>query len=114
MGNYIMSMDDREKAYENKFAIDQQTLFKVEARASRLLGLWAAEKMGLAAEAATAYAKEVVVSNLDEPGFDDVKRKLVADFSAADIAVTERTIDEAIQSKIREARAQIDAESKGK
>ncbi len=107
-----MSMQDREKSFETKYAIDQQLAFKVEARASKLIGLWAAELLGRSGDDAATYAKEVVASNLDEPGFDDVKRKIVADFNAADVEVTEHTIDSIIEKKMHEAREQIEAESK--
>lgn len=107
-----MSMDDRQKAFENKYALDQQLAFKVEARASKLIGLWAAELMGITGDAAAAYAKEVVASNLDEPGFDDVKRKVNADFSDKGVEVTDHTFDSIIDKKIHEAKAQIEAESK--
>lgn len=107
-----MSMDDREKAFENKFALDQQLAFKIEARASKLLGLWAAGLLGKDGDAAVAYAKEVVASNLDEPGFDDVKRKVQGDFNAANVDMTDHTLDAMIEKKIIEARQQIEAEAK--
>ena len=107
-----MSIDDRKKAFENKFVLDQQAFFKMEARASKLLGLWEAELMGLSGEDAASYAKEVVASNLDEPGFDDVKRKLTGDFSAAKVEVSEHILDSMIEKKLAEARQQIEDEAK--
>ncbi len=107
-----MSMDDRKSALENKYAHDQQTFFKIEARASKLIGLWAAELMKMDGPAAVAYAKEVVASNLDEPGFDDVKRKVQADFSAANVDVSDHMFDSIIEKKLEEARAQVEAEAK--
>lgn len=107
-----MSIDDREKAFENKYAHDQQTFFKIEARASRLIGMWAADLMGLNGPDATTYAKEVVASNLDEPGFDDVKRKVQADFKAANVEVTDHTFDAIIEKKMAEARKQVEDEAK--
>ena len=107
-----MSINDREKAFENKFALDQQAFFKMEARASKLLGLWAAELMGLNGLDAITYAKEVVASNLDEPGFGDVKRKLIGDFSTAKIEVSDHMIDSMIEKKMTEARQQIEEEAK--
>jgi hypothetical protein len=107
-----MSIEDREKAFENKFALDQQTFFKMEARASKLLGLWAADLMGLNGPDAMTYAKEVVASNLDEPGFDDVKRKLAGDFSTAKIEISDHMLDSMIEKKMAEARQQIEEEAK--
>lgn len=107
-----MSMDDRQKALENKYAMDQQLAFKVEARASKLIGHWAAGLLGLSGEAVMTYGKEVVAANLDEPGFDDVKRKLRADFSAAGVEVSDHMLDSIIEQKLAEAREQIEAESK--
>ncbi len=109
-----MSMDDRKAALENKFAYDQQTAFKIEARASKLIGMWAAGLMSISGEEAVAYAKEVVASNLDEPGFDDVKRKVMADFGAAGVQVSDHAFDTIIQQKVEEARAQIEAEAAAK
>ena len=106
-----MSMDDRQKAFENKYALDQQIAFKVEARASKLIGHWAAELLGKTGDAVIAYGKEVVAANLDEPGFDDVKRKLRSDFAQADVEVSEHTLDAIIDAKIIEARTQIEAEA---
>jgi hypothetical protein len=107
-----MSFNDRQKGFENKFSMDQQSMFKVEARASKLIGLWAAEKMGLAGDAAEAYAKEVISANLDEPGFDDVKRKIQIDFSEKKIAYDVMEIDAIIEHKFAEAAKQVDAEKK--
>lgn len=106
-----MSLDDHKKAAETKFSVDQQTLFKIEARASKLIGQWAGGKMGLSGAELEAYAKEVVVSNLDEPGYDDVKRKLVGDFSERDIDIPEAEIDHIIAKCVAEATQQIQNES---
>jgi hypothetical protein len=82
--------DKREEAFEKKFALDEEQKFKAQARRNRLLGLWAAEKLGIAGDAATAYAKEVVAADFDEAG--GVLRKLMADFAAGNVAVTEPAI----------------------
>lgn len=103
-----MQFDEREKAYESKFANDQQALFKIEARASKLIGLWAAEKMGLSSADAENYAKEVIAANLDEPGYNDVKRKLQADFGLNLVAVDEKEIDTMIEKYVVEATKQIE------
>ena len=104
----MTNMSDRGDALGNKFAHDQQKQFRIEARASKLLGLWAAEKMSLPAEAADAYAKEVIASNMDEPGFDDVKRKLMKDFKDNDIEMTDHMLDVAIEKKLALASQQIE------
>ena len=78
----MSSLDNRENAFENKYAQDQETLFRIESRASKLLGLWAAQEMGLAGEAAESYAASVIVSNLKEVGVNDVIAKVGADMAA--------------------------------
>jgi len=105
-----MTMNDREKALENKYAHDQQKLFRIEARTSRLIGMWAAEKMGITGDAAMSYAKEVIAANLDEPGFDDVKRKILKDFDDKEIEIIPSTLDDIIEKKLLEAADQIEKE----
>ncbi len=108
----MTTIDDRGKFNETQYAHDQQKLFRIEARASKLIGLWAAEKLSLSGETADAYAKEVIASNLDEPGFDDVKRKLTADFQAHHLDISEHMIDVAIEKKLAMAAQQIETEVK--
>lgn len=102
-----MQFDDREKVYENKFSMDQETLFRVEARASKLIGLWAAEKMGMSGADAENYAKEVIAANLDEPGYDDVKRKLEHDFALKNVVLTSNEVNIVIEKSVAEATKQI-------
>lgn len=78
----MASMENRENAFENKYAHDQETLFRIESKASRMLGLWAAQEMGLEGEAANDYAGSVVSANLKEVGVGDVIAKVSADMSA--------------------------------
>ncbi|MCY4152312.1 MAG: DUF1476 domain-containing protein [Aestuariivita sp.] len=87
--------DDREDAFERKFAHDEATKFKVEARRNKLLGLWAASILGKSGEAAESYAKEVIKADFDEPGDEDVYRKLAADLK-------DRATEDAIRSKMQE------------
>ncbi len=75
----MTTFDDRENAYEAKFALDAQLQFRAEARRNKLLGLWAADLMGKADAEAAAYAKEVVASDFEEAGDEDVYRKVAAD-----------------------------------
>ena len=77
----MTTFDDRENAFENKFAHDSEMQFRAEARRNKLLGLWAADLMGKADEAATAYAMEVVSADFEEAGDEDVVRKVVADLA---------------------------------
>lgn len=107
-----MSFNDRQKGFESKFSLDQETLFKVEARASKLMGRWAAEKMGMTGTEAETYAKEVISANLDEPGYDDVKRKIQADFAEKNIPFDNDEVDRIIDKSVTDATAQIEAERK--
>ncbi|SLN23147.1 hypothetical protein PSA7680_00955 [Pseudoruegeria aquimaris] len=75
----MTTFDDRESAFENKFAHDEEMLFKAGARRNKLLGLWAAGLLGKEGEAADAYAKEVILADFEEAGHEDVVRKVAAD-----------------------------------
>ncbi|QEW21087.1 hypothetical protein LA6_003290 [Marinibacterium anthonyi] len=75
----MSTFDDRERAFENKFAHDEEMLFKATARRNKLAGLWAADLMGLSGDDAQAYAKTVVIADFEEAGHEDVVRKLAAD-----------------------------------
>lgn len=101
------TFDNREKGFENKYAHDQEMLFKVNSRRNKLVGLWAAEKLGRAGEAAEAYAKEVVLSDFEKAGDDDVVEKLLKDFAAATIAMTEKDIRMEMQRCLEIAREQL-------
>ncbi|TIP69307.1 MAG: DUF1476 domain-containing protein [Mesorhizobium sp.] len=82
----MSSMRDRQEGFEKKFAMDEDTRFRAMARRNKLLGLWAAEKLGKSGEDADAYAKEVVRADFEEAGDNDVLRKIRADFDAAGVA----------------------------
>jgi hypothetical protein len=84
----MTTFDKREETFERKFALDEEQKFKAEARRNKLLGLWAAEKLGLSGDAATAYAKEVVAADF-EPGGDGVLRKLSGDLTAKGAEISE-------------------------
>jgi len=92
------SFSKREKGEERKYELDQQLLFKAESRRNKLLGLWLAEIFGLTGDAADTYAKEVVVADLDEPGIEDVMRKVMSDIESRSAPVTE----EQVRTKITE------------
>lgn len=92
----MASLSDREKGFESKFAHDEELRFKAEARRNRLLGEWAAEKMNH--EDPAAYAKEVVQSDFEEAGDEDVFRKVRADLDKKGVDVS----DEELRLKMRE------------
>ena len=108
----MTSFDDREKSYERKFALDEELQFKATARRNKLLGLWAAEKMGLSGDEAQAYAREVVKADLEEPGEEDVFRKIRGDFDAKDVEQSDHQIRRAMADLLVEAVRQIEAEAK--
>ncbi len=86
------SFSKREKGEERKYELDQQLLFRAESRRNKLLGLWLAEIFGLTGDAAESYAKEVVVADLDEPGIEDVMRKVMADIEKHSAPVSESQV----------------------
>ena len=87
----MTTFDKREEGFEKKFALDEEQKFKAEARRNKLLGLWAADRQGMSAEAASAYARDVVAADFEEAG-DGVFRKVTGDLNARGIAVTEEQI----------------------
>ncbi len=103
----MSSFDDRERAEEAKYALDQETQFKVMARRNKLLGLWAADLLGKTGAEAEAYAKEVVLADLEEAGDDDVFRKVRGDFEAAGIDRTDKQIREQMAELLPVARDAI-------
>jgi len=100
----MTNFNDRERAEEAKFAMDEDTQFRVTARRNRLLGQWAAEQMGLSAVEAEAYAKAVVQADFEEAGDEDVIRKLLGDLTNAGVDVSEGDIRAALEAKAIEAR----------
>jgi hypothetical protein len=103
----MTTFDDRERAFETRFARDQELQFKIIARRNRLLGQWAARLMGLTEAEADAYAKEVVRADFEEAGDEDVIRKLIGDLTSAGVDVDETKIREALEHKSVEARRQF-------
>ncbi|MEL6551635.1 MAG: DUF1476 domain-containing protein [Pseudomonadota bacterium] len=103
----MSSFDERADAFENKFAHDAQMQFKAEARRNKLLGLWAAELMGKSGDEAQAYAMEVVKSDFEEAGDEDVYRKVSGDLGDK----AEETVIRAKMAELLvEAKAQLVAE----
>lgn len=102
-----MSMNDREKAFENKYAHDEELKFRATARRNKLLGLWAAEKLGKTGDEADSYAKEVVVADLEEAGHEDVFRKIRRDFDAAGIDQSDHQIRRTMEELLAVAAEQV-------
>ena len=102
----MSGFDDREDAFEKKFAHDEALQFKAEARRNKLLGLWAAELMGKSGDDAQNYAKEVIRADFEEAGDADVFRKIRGDFDSAGIAQSDhqirRTMDELLAKAIQQ------------
>jgi hypothetical protein len=103
----MTTFDDRERAFENKFAHDADMAFRITARRNRLLGQWAAALMGLTPEETDAYAKAVVQADFEEAGDEDVVRKLLGDLTAADVEMTDARVRAALDEYQVEARRQL-------
>jgi hypothetical protein len=100
----MTTFDDREKAFEAQYARDQEMQFRIVARRNRLLGQWAAKKMGLTQVEAEGYEREVIRADFEEAGDDDVVRKLLGDLTSAGVDIDEAAIREALAHKTVEAR----------
>ena len=107
----MTTFDDRERAEEAKFAHDEEMLFRIQARRNRLLGQWAADRMGLSAAEADAYAKSVVQADFEEAGDEDVVRKLLGDLISAGVDAEEGEVRTALEAKSVEARRALMGEA---
>ena len=105
----MTTFDKREEGFEKKFAVDEELKFKANARRNRLLGLWAAAKLGLSGTEADAYAKEVVVADFEEAGEDDVFRKIRHDLDAKGVKDTDQQIRQAMNELMAKAVLEIQA-----
>ena len=103
----MTTFDDRERAFETKFAHDEDMKFRVVARRNKLLGLWAAGEMGLTEAEADAYAKDVVRADFEEAGDEDVIRKLLGDLTAAGKDIDDARIRQQLEFKTIEAKRQL-------
>jgi hypothetical protein len=103
----MTTFDKREEGFEKKFAHDEELRFKATARRNKLLGLWAAQKLGLAGDAAEAYAKEVVTADFEEAGDDDVFRKIRKDFDAKNVQQSDHQIRRTMTDLMEEAVNQL-------
>jgi hypothetical protein len=105
----MSSFDKRKEGFESKFVRDEELRFKATARRNKLLGLWAAEKLGKADDAAQAYAREVIRADMQEAGHEDVFRKIRADFDSAGVAQSDHQIRRTMDELMAEAVAQVEA-----
>jgi hypothetical protein len=105
----MSSFDKREEGFERKYALDEEQKFKAMNRRNRLLGLWAADQMGLTGDAATAYAKDVVAADFEEAGDADVVRKVIADLTARGVTTTEPQLRAKMDQLLAEAALQVKA-----
>ena len=105
----MTTFDKREEGFEKKFAHDEELKFKATARRNKLLGLWAAEKLGITGPAAETYAKEVVAADFEEPGDQDVFRKIRKDFDAKGVAQSDQQIRKMMDDLLAAAVEQIKA-----
>mgnify|MGYP001114355726 CR=1 FL=1 len=103
----MTTFDDREKGFEQKYKHDQELQFKVNARRNRLLGLWAAERMGLSGAAADDYAKTVVQADFERPGDSDVVEKVLKDLNDKGVSVTEVQVRKEMERLLAVAKEQI-------
>jgi len=103
----MTTFDDRERAYETKFARDEEMAFRVVARRNKLLGQWAAGLMKLTPEETEAYARAVIQAEFEEAGDEDVVRKLLGDLTAAGVEIDDATVRKAIDDQAVEARRQL-------
>lgn len=99
--------DERERAFEAKFGHDEEMRFKADTRCNKLLGLWAAEQMGLSGADADAYAKTVIEADYERPGHDDVVQKVLRDLTDRKIDVTEHIIRKKMEELLSVAKTQI-------
>lgn len=106
----MSTFDDRENAFESQYAHDEEMEFKAVARRNKLLGLWAAELMGITGDDADAYAKDVVKADFEEAGHEDVFRKIRGDFDARGIEQSDHQIRHRMDQLLEDARKQIRSE----
>ena len=105
----MSTFNQRSDGFEKKFAHDEELRFRAEARRNKMLGLWAAEKLGKSGADADAYAREVIAADVEEQGEEDVYRKLRRDFDAAGLDVSEHRIRRAMSEFMAQAIAQFKA-----
>jgi hypothetical protein len=102
----MTTFDEREASFEKKFALDEELKFKADARRNRLVGLWAAEQLGLSGAAADSYARDVVAAHFEAPG-RGVVSKIATDFAAKGVAFTESTLQQKMDELLAVTIAQL-------
>jgi hypothetical protein len=107
----MSTFEKREKAEETKHARDTELKFKANARRNKLFGLWVAELLGMKGETAEAYAKQVVLADFDEPGHDDVIRKVKGDLGKANVALSDHDLHRKFESLLAIAADQVKTEA---
>jgi len=110
-GTKMSGLDDRKNAFENKFALDEALMLKAEARCCKLFGLWLGKEIGLSEAESQALAADLVGANLEEAGFDDVKRAIIPVMIKQDATISDDMIDAKLQEFFVEAQKQIKTES---
>lgn len=103
----MSDFDDRRRGQETKFQLDQELEFRAQARRAKLVGLWAAGQMGLSGDEADAYAKSVVVADLEEAGIEDLFRKIRADLDGAAVQLSDHQIRAKMDEALDEARESV-------
>ncbi len=106
----MTTFDKREKSFEAKYAHDQETVFKIGARRNKLLGLWMAEHLGLEGADADAYAKQVIASDFEKPGDEDVFEKVWGDVQSKGLDLSEDQVRKQMQALLEVAREQVTSE----
>ena len=107
----MTQFNDREKTFENKFKREEELKFKIVARRNKLLGLWAAEQLALDPDSAEAYSKEVVAADFDEPGDEDVLKKVLDDLEGKGVETSEHLVRKEMDRLKSVARDQVMAEN---
>jgi hypothetical protein len=105
----MTTFDERERGFESKFAHDQEIEFKAHARRAKLAGVWAGEQLGLEGEHLEEYARAVVKSDFEQPGPDDVVRKILLDFQAAHVPLSEAAVRQKMEEFLAQARTHVQA-----
>ncbi len=108
----MSKLNDRENAFENKFAHDEKMNFKIEARSAKLFGLWAAKKMGLTGDDALSYAGDIISANIENPGIKHVLPKVQADLKAKGVDISDHMLQVEFQKIGEEAKEQVLTENK--
>ena len=103
----MTTFDDRERAFESRYAHDEEMKFRLVARRNRLLGEWAARKMGLSEAETESYSKDVIRADFEEAGDEDVIRKVLGDLTAAGVEASDAEIRQTLEHKAAEAKRQL-------